>query len=188
MKPAWDKLMDEFKDSTTSLVADVDCTTDGKPLCEKHGVQGYPTIKWGDPADLKDYEGGRDFDAFKKFADENLGPTCGPDNIDLCDDAAKTEIAKFQKMEIDELDQKVEESDAKITKITDEAEKKVKGYQSKIEDLNENIKQTNQKKEDKVAAESKKMGLRFMKSVHAAKKKKDEQKSKSKKKKKKKEL
>lgn len=41
------------------------------------GVQGYPTIKYftdaTDPMGDK-YEGGRDFDALKAFADENLGP------------------------------------------------------------------------------------------------------------------
>jgi hypothetical protein len=174
MKPDWDKLMDEYKDSTTSLVADVDCTAAGKPLCEKHGVQGYPTIKWGDPADLKDYEGGRSFADFKKFADENLGPTCGPDNLDLCDDQAKKEIAKFQKMDIDELEMKIEENDAKIKKINEEAEKKVKGYESKISDINEKIQATNKKKDEKVASASKEMGLKFMKAVQASKKNSDE--------------
>ena len=37
MKPDWDKLMDAFADSTTALVADVDCTADGKPLCDANG-------------------------------------------------------------------------------------------------------------------------------------------------------
>jgi len=188
MKPDWDKLMDEFKDSTTSLVADVDCTTEGKPLCEKHGVQGYPTIKYGDPSDLKDYNGGRDFAALKKFADENLGPTCGPDHIDLCDEESKKEIAKYQEMDIAELDKQIGENDAKLKKIADEAEKKVKGYQAKIEGYNTQISETNKQKEDKVAKETEKMGLRFMKSVSAAKKKKDEGAKKKKKSKKKKEL
>merc|ERR1711879_75883 len=64
--------MDDFKDSTTSLVAYVDCTAGGKDLCDKNGVRGYPTIKYGDPGDLKDYNGGRTYDDLKKFADENL--------------------------------------------------------------------------------------------------------------------
>merc|ERR1711998_129073 len=81
--------MEENKDSTTSLVADVDCTADGKDLCETHGVQGFPTIKYGDPSDLKDYSGGRDFDSLKKFADESLGPQCGPEHMDLCDEKMK---------------------------------------------------------------------------------------------------
>jgi len=93
MKPAWDKLMAEFADSKTALVADVDCTADGKPLCDSNGVKGFPTIKYGNPADLQDYQGGRDFDALLEFANENLGPTCSPDNLDLCDDDKKAEIA-----------------------------------------------------------------------------------------------
>ena len=51
----------------------------GKPLCDSNGVRGFPTIKYGSPSALEDYEGGRDFDSLKKFADENLGPSCGPD-------------------------------------------------------------------------------------------------------------
>jgi len=89
MKPAWDKLMTDFEGSTTSLVADVDCTESGKDLCETHGVGGFPTIKYGDPGDLKDYQGGRDYEELKKFASENLGPTCGPDYMDLCDAKSK---------------------------------------------------------------------------------------------------
>merc|ERR1719479_657963 len=75
MKPAWDRLMKDFKDSKTALVADVDCTTEGKPLCDSNGVKGFPTIKYGDPNNLEKYEGGRDYDSLKEFADENLG--CG---------------------------------------------------------------------------------------------------------------
>ena len=35
-------------------------------MCTKFGIQGYPTIKYGEPGDLKDYQGGRDFDTLKK--------------------------------------------------------------------------------------------------------------------------
>jgi hypothetical protein len=77
MKPDWDKLIDEFKGSETTLIADVDCTKNGKKLCAKVGVDGYPTIKYGDPNDLQTYEGGRDLDSLKAFAHENLGPKCG---------------------------------------------------------------------------------------------------------------
>lgn len=107
MKPAWDKLIESFAGSPSALVADVDCTAAGQPLCEKVGVSGYPTIKWGDPSDLKDYQGGRDFDSLKKFADENLGPSCGPENLDLCDAKDKAKYEKFMEMSADRLDQKV---------------------------------------------------------------------------------
>jgi len=111
MKPDWDKLMDEFKGSSTSLIADVDCTADGKDLCETHGVRGFPTIKHGDPSELKDYEGGRDFASLKKFASENLGPTCGPDFIDLCGAKEKATIGKYEAMSKEDLEKKI----AKIT-------------------------------------------------------------------------
>ena len=103
MKPAWEKLMDAFADSKTALVGDVDCTAAGKPLCDSNGVQGFPTIKWGDPSALEDYQGGRDFDGLKKFADENLKPMCSPSNIDLCDDAMKKTIAEYQTMDMTKL-------------------------------------------------------------------------------------
>ena len=41
-------------------MADVDCIGGGKDLCSKVGVEGFPTIKHGDPANLEDYKGGRD--------------------------------------------------------------------------------------------------------------------------------
>jgi len=112
MKPDWDKLMDDFKDSPTALVADVDCTTEGEPLCSKHGVSGYPSIKWGDPGDLKDYEGGRSYEDFKKFAEENLGPTCGPgENLGLCDDATRKKIETYTAMSTGKLEGKVRKAE-----------------------------------------------------------------------------
>lgn len=58
MRPDWDYLMKRFEGHASVLVGDVDCTADGEPLCEKHGVQGVPTIKWGDPSALEEYEAG----------------------------------------------------------------------------------------------------------------------------------
>ena len=49
MKPDWDALGTEFKDSPKVVIADVDCTAAGKPLCDKFGVRGYPTIKCAPP-------------------------------------------------------------------------------------------------------------------------------------------
>lgn len=99
--------MDEFHGSPASLVADVDCTAGGEDLCSKHEVQGYPTIKYGDPSDLKDYEGARDYDSLKKFIEENLGPSCGPEQLDLCKDAVRKKIISFMSMSIDRLEGKV---------------------------------------------------------------------------------
>eukprot|EP00932_Pfiesteria_piscicida_P000485 SRR837773.10474.p2 GENE.SRR837773.10474~~SRR837773.10474.p2 ORF type:complete len:132 (+),score=55.17 SRR837773.10474:194-589(+) len=100
--------MDDFKDSPTSLVGDVDCTADGQPLCEKFEVRGYPTIKYGDPGDMKDYQGGRTYEDLKKFAEENLGPTCGPgENIELCDAETRAKIEGYVKMSAGKLEGKI---------------------------------------------------------------------------------
>jgi hypothetical protein len=66
--------------SATGIVADVDCTAeDSKQLCEANGVEGYPTLKYGDPVDLQTYEGGRTYKELMKFAKANLAaPPCGP--------------------------------------------------------------------------------------------------------------
>jgi len=159
MKPDWDKLMAEFKDSKTALVSDVDCTAAGKDLCSDIGVRGYPTIKHGDPNNLEDYKGGRDFDSLKKFAEENLGPTCGPANLDLCDDAKKAEIGKFSKMSASDLE-------AAIKSKTEAMEKLETDFKEFVEGLQKSYTEANEKKDKDVAA-LKDSGLGLMKAVAA---------------------
>merc|ERR1739845_18580 len=113
----------------TSLIADVDCTAGGKELCEKVGVQGYPTIKWGDPSSLEDYEGEREYDALKKFAKENLKPMCSPANLDLCDEAKKKEIADLQALPAEDLAKKIDEKKAVIKTAEETFETAVKKLQ-----------------------------------------------------------
>jgi len=159
MKPAWDKLMDEYKDSKTSLVADVDCTAAGKPLCDSNGVQGFPTIKYGNPANLEKYEGGRDFDALSKFAKDNLGPSCSPANIDLCNAEDKAMIEKFQALSDADIDSQIAEGDKKVS----DAEAK---FKSEVEKLSTKHKELTKEKEDAIAA-VKKSGLASLKQVKA---------------------
>jgi len=66
--------MSDFVGSSSQLVAEVDCTTaEGEPLCSEFGVQGYPTLMWGDPwYELNDYQGGRSYEELRQFADETL--------------------------------------------------------------------------------------------------------------------
>lgn len=135
MKPTWDKLMEEFKDSKTQLVADVDCTSDGgKPLCDANGVRGYPTLKWGDPAGLEDYSGGRDLDALKKFADENLKPICAPSNLDLCDDDKKAEIQKYLALGEEALEKEVDSKKADLDKTEEDFKEFVEGLQNQYKE------------------------------------------------------
>ena len=52
LKPAWDKLMLEYRGHRDVLVGDCDCTGACKALCQEKGVQGYPTVMSGDPSAL----------------------------------------------------------------------------------------------------------------------------------------
>jgi len=161
MKPAWDKLMDEFKDSKTAVVADVDCTVH-QDLCGKHGVQGYPTIKYGDPNNMEDYQGGREFDDLLKFAKENLGPSCGPANLDLCDADQKAKITEAQALSEADLDAKITAEEKKI-------EQAEETFKSEVEKLQATYEKLSKEKDDTIAS-VKKSGLGMLKSVRANKK------------------
>eukprot|EP00584_Thalassiosira_punctigera_P012729 CAMPEP_0172547910 /NCGR_PEP_ID=MMETSP1067-20121228/17335_1 /TAXON_ID=265564 ORGANISM="Thalassiosira punctigera, Strain Tpunct2005C2" /NCGR_SAMPLE_ID=MMETSP1067 /ASSEMBLY_ACC=CAM_ASM_000444 /LENGTH=269 /DNA_ID=CAMNT_0013335063 /DNA_START=86 /DNA_END=895 /DNA_ORIENTATION=+ len=97
MKPDWDDIMKLYAETPKMLAAEVDCTTT-EYLCAKQEVKGYPTIKYGDPSDLKVYEGARDFKSMMEFADENIVPTCDAlENIDLCDEETAAKIEEMKK-------------------------------------------------------------------------------------------
>jgi hypothetical protein len=161
MKPDWDKLMEDFAGSATQLIADVDCTADGKALCETQGVRGYPTIKWGDPADLQDYQGGRTYDDLKKFADENLKPMCSPKNIDLCDDDKKADIKKFMDMAAADLEAAIAGEEKKL----EDAEK---DFKDEVQKLQDRYSALSTEKDEKIAA-VKNSGLGLMKAVKNSK-------------------
>jgi len=161
MKPAWDKLMDEYKGHSSILIADVDCTAAGKPLCEANGVQGYPTIKYGDPSALEDYKGGRDADALSKFA-KTLKPSCSPSNLDLCDEDKKKQITDLQAMPDKDLEAAIKEKEA-------EHESAEETFKTEVEKLQKKYEALKQEKEDAQAA-VKDSGLGLMKAVKAAKK------------------
>jgi hypothetical protein len=159
MKPDWDKLMDEFKGHATILVADVDCTTAGKPLCDSNGVQGFPTIKHGDVSDMQTYEGGRDFSSLQKFAGA-LKPSCSPKNIDICSDEDKAQIETLQAMPAEELEAAIVEKSKELADAETNFKDEVAKLQARYEAL----------QEEKTAAIAavKESGLGMMKAVAAA--------------------
>ena len=114
IKPAWDTLMTEYENSDNVLVADVDCINSGKDLCSKVGVEGFPTIKHGDPASLEDYKGGRDADSLKKFASE-LKPSCNVETTENCDEDQISTINGFKEKTEDELQQMVDDEEKERT-------------------------------------------------------------------------
>merc|ERR1712032_289140 len=183
-KADWEQLMDLYKDSTTTLVGDADCTGSGESLCKDVGVQGYPTIKFGDPNDLQDYEGGRKFDDLKSFADTNLGPQCGPKYLDLCSDEKKAEIAIFSAKSASELDAFIQEGEEKLEKLEADFKAFVGTLDKQVEEAGDKKNEImprlreeygkESKKKDAAVAEVKASGMGLAKSVKAFKASKEE--------------
>lgn len=118
MKPAWDKLMDEY-DGTSVVVGDVDCTVH-QGLCGDYGVSGYPTIKVFDAANPEGtaYSSGREYDDIKSFIQENLEVKCQVSDPSEC---SEKEVKYINKMK---GSGKVA---AQLTRLTDMSGKKMKG-------------------------------------------------------------
>ena len=54
MAPDWEKLAEEWKDHEVGMVAEIDCTApEAEALCQQFGVEGFPTLKYGDPMGLE---------------------------------------------------------------------------------------------------------------------------------------
>jgi len=165
MKPAWDTLMAEYKDSATILVADVDCTGRGKKLCSEHGIRGFPTIKHGDPSSMQDYKGGRDLKSLRSFA-AKLKPVCGPAQVDLCGDEEKQKIKEFIAMGAEAREALIKEKSEEISAAEAAFEKFTEGLQA------EHKKETERKEEALQAIKD--SGLSLLYSVRAWAKKKEE--------------
>jgi len=165
MKPDWDTLSAEYADSKTIGIFDVDCTASGKELCNEVGVRGYPTIKYGDPNDLVDYKGGRTLKDLQAHA-ASLGPSCGPNTLDLCDDEKKAIIVKYQAMSTADLDTFIEAQTTAMDTAESDFKTFVEGLQKSYEDAN--------KAKDAKVEEIKSSGLGFAKAVKAATKGKEE--------------
>jgi len=154
MKPAWDKLGDEYKTSKTVIIGDVDCTVH-QNLCQKFGVQGYPTIKYftgATSAQGDAYNGGRDYDTLSKWAKENLGPSCGADNIDLCSAEQKKIITEKQALSVADLDKEIEAKEAEVKQADTDLDDLLKSLQEQYE-------AGKKKKDDTVAALSPEIAL-----------------------------
>jgi len=161
MAPDWEKLAGVWEGHEIGLIADVDCTTDAKPLCDANGVKGFPSLKYGDPNALEDYKGGRTYADFEKFATENLKPVCSVTNLALCDDEKKALIETLMAKPEAELD-------AEIKTFEDLLETAETEFKAAVEGLQKTYEALMKEKEDK-EEKVKDSGLSLMKAVKKSK-------------------
>jgi len=153
LKPEWDKLAE----NTEVLIGEVDCTVE-KDLCAKHGVRGYPTIKYSDGYGWTKYEKGRDYDSLETFVSEELSESCF-DDPKLCSEEELEEIEKAKQLSQDELDTRVKEIEDKIAQAGTTFESEVSKLQSQYEKLQK------KKSEDVKTLNSEKKYLLYAKSL-----------------------
>jgi len=134
MKPDWDSLSSDYADSKKVVIADVDCTAAGKPLCDKYGVKGYPTIKYFNPPDEdgEDYKGGRDLPALKKFVETELGPGCSADTKENCSEEQLKELQTYMDMAADERATKLTTMKDALKKAEDDHNELLKNLQEQF--------------------------------------------------------
>ncbi|KAI0754039.1 protein disulfide isomerase [Daedaleopsis nitida] len=76
LAPVYEELANAFAHAKDKvIVAKVDADGAGKPLGQKYGVTGFPTLKWfgADGGEPEKYEGGRDLEALANFITTKTG-------------------------------------------------------------------------------------------------------------------
>ena len=152
--------MKQYEGHADVLVGESDCTAAGKTLCEDLQVQGYPTLKYGDPAALTDYQGARDLDGLKKFADSELRPACSLSRLELCDAAQRERIEELQALSPSELEAAIAKSEQEIAELESK-------FKADVEQLQAEYKALQDSKRDAVAG-ARAGGLGLMRAVQAA--------------------
>jgi len=148
MASDWEQLADDFKSNPDILIAEVDCTSDdSETVCADQGVEGFPTLKYGDSAWMESYDGERDYDSLSTFAKEGLKKSCSPANSDLCSAEQKAKIDKYMDMTFEELqeilkklDAELEEDESAFDETTDVLEEEYTEFSAAADDAKRDAK------------------------------------------------
>eukprot|EP00747_Dinoflagellata_sp_TGD_P034004 gnl/TRDRNA2_/TRDRNA2_136985_c0_seq1.p1 gnl/TRDRNA2_/TRDRNA2_136985_c0~~gnl/TRDRNA2_/TRDRNA2_136985_c0_seq1.p1 ORF type:complete len:257 (+),score=77.15 gnl/TRDRNA2_/TRDRNA2_136985_c0_seq1:40-810(+) len=170
------------------LIADADCSADGKSLCTEMGIDAQNTIKYGDPlGELQDFKGKASVEDFRELV-KTLKPSCSPTNVDLCDDKKKKMIKDFTALSASDRESKIKEKEEAAAKLTEKfkavakklkenfkEEKGKKGDQEELKTLRSDFNEKYTEASAKRAQGITESGLYLLKAVHhfEAKKKKE---------------
>ena len=160
LKPTWDRLMEEFSEHSHIVVADCDCTAGCKRVCEEMQIQGYPTLKYGDPSALEDYKGARDLESLVKHANSELKPACSLTRTELCDDSQKKLIERLEDMTDADLDIEISRGENEIASAEARFKTEVGSLQAAYSHL--------QTEKAAATSEIRSSGLSLMKTVRTA--------------------
>jgi len=76
LAPTWEELAKKYEDNTGVVIAHVDCTAAdniNRPLCDSHGVNGFPTLNiYKDGVKAEEFNGKRDLAELEKFVEKHV--------------------------------------------------------------------------------------------------------------------
>jgi len=136
MAADWGKLAEDYKDDPSKIIAEVDCTVDEtENICESNGIEGFPTLKFGDASWMESYDGDRSYESLSQFANENLKAGCSPVNVELCDGEKKVKMEKYMAMSTAELDDAIDALEDTFDELEDEFDKSTEVLEKSYEKL-----------------------------------------------------
>ena len=135
MKPDWDKLASKYENNAKVVVADVDCTGPGEPLCQRFGIEGFPTIKSFAPPDTEgeNYDGDRSYEALDEFA-ATLGPSCSAISQEHCNETQLAELQALMATPREELVVELSALKAQLETANTEHEELIADLEKQYED------------------------------------------------------
>ena len=114
----------------------VDCTKEeNDKLCRNNGVEGFPTLKYGDPEFLEVYEGSREFEEMYSFATTSLQVACSPKHLDACNDDDKAVLEEMLKMSYEDLKKVIDDFDAKVNQMEETFDNDTEGLEAEYMEM-----------------------------------------------------
>lgn len=145
----WKQLAEEWEGTNDVVIAEADCTSDEiGSICKDNGVQGFPTLKYGNISNLSDYAGGRGFEELNEFAKENLKPSCSPFNLELCEGDEKAKLEKIMAMSDSEITAILAGVDKVIAEEDKKLEAEVEKLSEKYDEMSEDFEAQQEKKKE----------------------------------------
>ena len=121
-------MWDELAEQTDILIAKVDCTVH-KDLCQKHGVRGYPTLKYSNGYGLNKFQGGRTLEKLLQFVEDKLQDSC-LDDPKLCSEEEAKELETYKALSTEDIHARLDDNKAD----KENAEKLFEDHVQKLEE------------------------------------------------------
>lgn len=134
LAPKWKQMAQELENNENVLVASVDCTQE-EAWCVSLGIQGFPTLLFGDPSHggvfLEAYNGDKTYEALSEFANETLNkPICSPGDLTVCDGSAKKKIHEVWGLSDSDLEKDISQQERLIETAENEFRQKFDAMQA----------------------------------------------------------